>query len=336
MLGGAGLAAGLVVLPWALPYLRLAADQGLPDAVALLRRGAIGTWGVSGLGAYVVGDAHLKWLPVPPVLWPFVGLGVWVLLVGTRAHRLRLAILAAVGVLGAVLSTGPAGSPRLYDFVAAWLPGFRSIREPWRAAVLPFLSLALVAGHGAAAIAHRLPRAGTIAVLVVAGVAAAARWPGPLPLREVPVGARVPAVYQFLRRCGEGDPVLELPAYRLIENWREGPRQLHSTTHWLPLVNGRASYAPKEYERRLELARRLRDAAARAEMRDATGVRWIIIHCREARLRAAYAPWCTEPLPPASRRFDGGVILVDWGPAERAPRAWTPRWSAPADCRTTG
>lgn len=332
LLVAAALLAGLAVLPFALPYLRLASEHGLPNAIMLIRRGAIGMVGVSSMGSYAFGDEHLTWLPVPELVWPLAALGVVALLAGTGRDRLLLTMLLSVGALGATLALGPIGAPRLYDITATVIPGFQSIREPWRAAVLLFLALSLLAGHGGAVLTRRFRRLGTVVVAAVTIVAAVSRWPGPIPLRRVPTGVDVPPVYHYLTRCGEGDPVLELPMYRLMENWREGQRIFLSTTHWLPLVNGRASYAPDNYERFIGLAARSLDPVARAELREATGVRWLVVHCAEARLRPAYAAWCASPVPFPSHRFAGDVLLVDLGPAERLPREWTPRWSAHRDC----
>jgi hypothetical protein len=185
-------------------------------------------------------------------------------------------------------------------------------------------------------VARRFPRAGALAAIVLAAVAAYQAWRGPLPLRRLPVGRDVPEVYRVLARCGDGDPLLELPMGMAVDNFRDAEPQFLSVYHWLPLLNGRGSYAPPLVERVRFLANlALLSPGGRESLRELTGVRWVLVHCREdfsvnIRDLCAGRAWGDVP----SRSFqdgEGEVRLFDLGRVAVLPRA-VPRRSPP----TTG
>jgi hypothetical protein len=92
---------------------------------------------------------------------------------------------------------------------------------------------------------RRFPRIGTVAAIGMAVAAAYHAWRGPLPLRYVPVGRDVPDVYRVLARCGDGDPLVELPMGMAVDNFRDAEPQLFSVYHWLPLLNGAEAMRPR-------------------------------------------------------------------------------------------
>jgi hypothetical protein len=208
------------------------------------------------------------------------------------------------------------------------------MREPVRFILLPCLAMALLGGLGAAEIARRLPRVGTAVACGLCAWAAVYAWRGPLPLRPVPVGAAIPEVYRVLARCGDGDPLVEVPIGMAIDNWRDAEPQLMAVHHWLPLLNGRASYSPPELERtRILVNIEMIKPRSLDELRRRTGVRWVLVHCDPPLLFVTKAlceggAWQEYP----SRTFtDTNVRLFDLGRVEKLPRP-VPRREPP----TTG
>jgi hypothetical protein len=318
-LGGAAAAATLVTLPFAIPYFRLSATGDIPDHRHVL------THNVWHLGEYLPWSGW--WASIAITAWLLALAGVVVLARGGRAGRVRAAMLVTIWCVGAFASLG-AREDRLtlWGVLAAVVPGFAALREPIRFALLPYLAIALLGGCAAAAAARRFPRVGTAAVLVMAVAAAYEVWHGPIPLRYVPVGRDVPEVYRVLARCGDGDPLIELPIAMAVDNFRDADPQLASVYHFLPLLNGRASYSPALLEDVRRLANlELTVPAARDELRRLTGVRWVLVHCKVRVLSVVVAlchangVWKTFP----SRAFGSGddeVRLYDLGRVATLPR----------------
>ena len=163
----------------------------------------------------------------------------------TSAPRLRVAaIYAAVGIAGFVLSLGPepgANDTSLmnsgpYDWLLGIVPGLDGLRVPARAAVLVFLSLAVLAALGVRWLTERLPGAGAVTLCLVAacGLMVEGYHPVSMVAFETPPETR--AAYRWLRERPPG-AVLELPF----------PGQplpyMHGTlVHGHPLVNGYSGY----------------------------------------------------------------------------------------------
>jgi hypothetical protein len=167
------------------------------------------------------------------------------------------------------------------------------------------------------------PRAGTLAVGGAVAVTLAAWARGPLPLRGVYVRGALPPAYAYLVRCGDGDPLLELPAAIVLDSYRDAPRMLYSTFHWLPLLNGRTGYPPPGAARLGELFFREPAAAAVADLRRTTGVRWVLAHCGATDrvvpfVGALCAGRAWNDVP--ARRFDDGARLYDLGRVDVLPR----------------
>jgi hypothetical protein len=326
----AGLASAILTLPFVLPYFELMSAGEIPDnSAALLNR-------LYSLRSYLPGP-HLNWNGLPAGAWLLAAVG-GLRLVRDRPGRARLAMLLLVGVVGAQVSLGPLGSGfDAWGTLASVVPGFGSMREPIRFVLLPCLAMALLGGAGAAALVEWWPRAGGVAVLLLCGWAAAHAWRGELPLREIPVGDKVPEEYRLLARCGDGDPLVEVPLGMQVDNFRDAEPQLMSIYHWLPLLNGRASYSPPEMKRTRVLVNvELLDPKALAELRQRTGVRWLLVHCNPpahfvARQLCSREAWRDVP----SRYFAGSrVILFDLGRVESLPRPVARRVPPTEGCLT--
>jgi len=176
----------------------------------------------------------------------------------------------------------------------------------------------------------RRPRLGAPVTVAALALALAASWRAPL-LRRMPVDASLPPA-AFLARCGAGDPLLELPAHVLADNWRDAERMFFSTYHWLPLLNGRSGYSPPLMARTMPLANRLPDPDALAQLRQLTAVRWVLVHCdHPATPKLPVAGLCAGATWPDTRLRDFGVMrLYDLGRAPALPRPW-PRRGEPAE-----
>ena len=316
-LAAAGIGAGLLALPFVLPYLRLSEAGEIPRNEDLMLNQLYylaayrphGTW---------------QWPGIPAPAWALAIVGTIALVADGRAGRVRAAMLVVVGVIGAIFSLGTHNAWDIWTPVSAVVPGFGSMREPIRFTVLPCLVIALLAGCGAAVSARRHPLLGAVALALAIGAAVQA-WRGPLPLRRMPVGDALPEVYRTLVRCGDGDPLVELPIATRLDSFRDATPQYFSTFHWLPLLNGRAGYAPPLIEEvRRTANERLLTPGGLGRLRALTGVRWVLVHCRVS-LSQSVRQLCTGTVwrrfP--SRRFgagDDGVILFDLGRVPTLPR----------------
>jgi len=322
----AAVAAAISVLPVVIPYLSLLGEGGIPsargDLISLVPR----------LIQYLRGPESVA-LATSVVLLAALG-GYGLAREGWRG-RTRLALVVAVALTGVVVSLGPTpiGTP-LYDFVAEVIPGFGSIRDPARAALLPHLSASVLAGCGVGTLLRLLPRAGVIVAAALTLSFAFARIDLDVPLRKLPTERDLPAGIEYLARCGAGDPLLEVPAPARTMSYHEAEVMYLSTYHWLPLLNGRVSYSAPLMKNALDRSRRLPDPKSVSWLRRHTGVRWIRADCAsESWVRWSRERLCGEHGIRGARRYDlGSVILYDLGPVDQLPREMPRRWSPPEDC----
>ena len=334
ILAGATAVAALLVLPFALPYLRLSAESAFDDNSTnqFLRN-----FGIYSVREYVAGHSLYASVVFSPWMLLLVVTGGTALALGDRNDRVRLTVLGLSGLAGALLSIGPKpGSFGLYAALAQVLPGFRTLREPYRWAVLPHVSAAMLAGVGVAALARRLPRGGLAVAGILAASAAIASWRGPVPLRHLRTGDAVPAAYRFLARCGGGDPLLELPATHpnMVDNFRDAERDYFSTFHWLPILNGRSGYQPALFRQTMQLAWDVPFPSAVAELRRIAGLRWVLVDCAFPQPRPSGMNVLCGPAGWAdvTRRDFENMRLYDLGPVPTLPREWPRRWAVPGDC----
>ena len=283
----AAFAAGaLVLVPVGIPYLRARAAGVLPE---------YGAVPAEGLGATL---AHLR----DALGWPVIALGLFGALGARRVPWHLRAGLCLVAAVGLALALGPAapllpgtGLPGLYALAARAIPGFAAMRTPIRFIVLPLLSLAVLAGMGAAALGEgrRWVRVLTLA----AGVAVVLADARPVPIVRLPLHGEAVAAYRWLAEHGEHRPVLELPAFLspmdLDQLLASGRYMVASTLHWSPLVNGYTGHPPPSYALLATLARRLPDPAALDDLCALVALGWIVVH--------------PAALPPAERAaWEGG------------------------------
>jgi hypothetical protein len=211
--------------------------------------------------------------------------------------------LPALWVAGLVLSLGPflhvAGHrlpiPLPYALCYYVIPGFSSMRTPFRFAVLVALATAVLAGLGLDALRRRHPRLGSaflVGTLLVAGVLA---WSPTLPFVPYPDRASMPPVYGWLAAQPDSSPVLELPVPAGdVEGPRDLRRQMYVLYHEKPRLDGASGFTSNRYKAfRMDMqAFPAREAIRRAyDM----GARRLIVHYGD------YAPALREGM---QRRVD--------------------------------
>lgn len=308
----AGAATALVVGLVSLPYVRQAGAGVVPGAqdaawlgIASLRPGSL----LAGEGV------ALGWVAVALALaglWPWRGAG-----------RFQLAA-AWIAVAGIVLALGPTwdGVPLPWTWLAAWVPGFSTLRVPGRFLAVATLGVAALAGLGAArcedALARRLPR--TLAAALPLALVLACYVPhrtGHAVVR-FPTLAEAPAAHRWLAAHGAGGPVLALPmGWSFPGAAREARAAYFGILHWLPLLNGYNGYQPAFHEVYEELAARLPEPEALQTLVNVVDVRWLLVDVPRSDV-AGRARWAALPpgLAPAAT-FDDGLVLA----VTRAPTA---------------
>jgi hypothetical protein len=276
--------AGLVLLAVAIPY--LPGERGT-DAEAALEVLSLTTVPAAALAADLVADST----------WPIVLLALAGVAWAPRRDRaLRLSLLA-VGLLGFALACGP-GLPLLpgtdlpgpYRIAMELVPGFARMRTPVRFLSLPLVALTLLAGLATADLLRRFqrrlrPGAQRIAaasVVVAAVLLLVVRAPAePLALTDaVPRGDEA-ALIEWLRERPDGGAVLELPVpgsqmdvERMLAT---GRAMIASTRHWHPLVNGYSGHPPRSARLLLDLAERLPDPDAFADLCALAAPRYLVV-----------------------------------------------------------
>jgi hypothetical protein len=215
-----------------------------------------------------------------------------------RARR----VFGLILVVALVLSLGPylvvwgrnTGIPLPYLGLYYVIPGWSAMRVPARFAFLALLAAVPLSALGAQFLGERVAatrphaawRRWAPALVSAALVALFLLELGakPLPLQAVPVGADIPEVYRWLAQARPG-PIVEIP---VADPQAEHLYVYFSTVHWLPLVNGRSSYAPSSHDDAKTILSELPGARARQHAA-ALGLRAVVVHrdrlSREARER---------------------------------------------------
>ena len=159
----------------------------------------------------------------------------------------------------------------------AVLSPFKGLRVPARFSLLAGLTLAILAGYGAARLLERWPRrrvALTSAMLALVIIEAVPRMP------LEPVWPEPPAIYASI--AGKQPPAVlaEFPMPPDIYRSNFDARYLYfSTFHWQNLVNGNSGFFPPSYVELLERAGEFPTEASLSYLRS-RGVQYVTMHGR--------------------------------------------------------
>jgi hypothetical protein len=252
-IGLAAAVSGLALAGFLYPYYRASVDQGLSRSLADVAMYSaspadyLSTAGRLHFAAW----SHRFYEPGASSLFP--GLTA-LLLAGVAAlgghlwHDRRARMVAAIGVVGAVLSFGPVLP--IYRWLYAVFPLLHGIRNASRFGFLALFAIAVLAGFGLARV--RQWAAGrwspftvlliTIGLLVAINLEAIR---APLPYTRA---APLSPVYDRLAEI-PGAVVVELPFPSPERIDANAPYVLASTRHWKPLVNGFSGFVPDSYLR---------------------------------------------------------------------------------------
>jgi len=316
----AGLAGLLPTAILARPYLALRAGGAVPEYGDVWLRAA------SASPAWFVSPDAVLYAGYLPLALAAVGLATSRrLLGGFRATFLvLLAIVAFLLVLGPTITVGSIDVPLPYRLLHATVPGFASLRYPYRFGVLSTLALAVLAGTGFAAVWRH---AGNLGWWIAAGIAMLVGLEyrhAPLRLVATDVG-QASATGRWLAEHGSGRPLLEWPI-PTRPDFRAGYEQSRamasSTHHWLPTLNGYTAYAPPSFGVVAGLAERLPDRESLAMLVDLTGLQLLVLHRERLPVEAARA-WIAWLAGDACReRVDlGSDVICALPPPRRDLRA---------------
>ncbi len=264
----AGLVAGVVMLPFLMPYWTVSREQGLTrdlDEVAQFSAHfssylATTSWVHYGAWSHRFFEAEALF---PGVL----GLSLAAAAVGSgvafRDVRARMAL--AFGVAAFALSFGPAmpGYTMLYDLV----PLLTGIRGASRFGQLWLVALAILAGFGWVTLRDAVARAAIpsarrllvpLGAAVLVGVHAEALV---APIEYVEFEG-IPPVWDELQTTGE-DAVLAFFPFYDLENVSVNARyMLRSTGSFRPMLNGYSGFTPQSYLRHVEAMEEFPDPAS--------------------------------------------------------------------------
>ena len=289
-------AAGLFMLPFMLPYLRVASslsfrrgiDESVPFSASLSQYAQalpnnLLYGGLAPQTPVVIGGYPLDALFPGIFTLAMAGLGLvaWIRRPRLWAFPLLLAVSAFVLSLGPVLMSAPghpAGLPLAMPYRLLYeLPGLQALRAPVRFAALVFLGLSLLAALGVAALtrrgrdgARRLLALGAAALLVAEVVTVPAANTAAV---AVPPG--VPEVYTWLARQ-PATVVLELPMIGEVEE-RGLLNQYYSTYHWQTTPDGYSGFIPPSHG---QIVYEMQSFPSERSLRllQGLGVRLLIVH----------------------------------------------------------
>jgi hypothetical protein len=185
--------------------------------------------------------------------------------------RVRMCAVAALGCIVVSLAGRAPFYPALHDLV----PMLQAVRVQAHLGQLVLVMIALLAGFGVAALAHRAGgkkwwAAAAITLVVIVNAEAL----------RAPVGyvwfEGVPQVYDALR----AEPravVVEVP-FPMPRQWfLNGPYMVNSTRHWHPILNGYSGFRPDSYETSYEAAREFPSDQSLIRLYE-LGVTHVVVH----------------------------------------------------------
>lgn len=281
----AGVTAGALIVPYALPYAETRRSLGgRPEEQIVMFSARPSSYRAATETNYLYGDrsagmgrGERRLFPgILPMLLAVVGL----LLYPPTDQALMYVIALAIAF---EMSFGLKGY--IFSFLYDHVPGFDGLRAPARLGIFVAFFLGVLAAYGHAALAKALDKRVQHALsLVIAAVLLLEYWVAPLPLVPYPTAAA--PLYSWLAKQPVG-VVAEFPMPQPYDSASHEPRfEYLSIFHFMPLINGYSGYYPDSYLTRLERLRHMPDDRALREL-VGTGVRYVIVHTRLYRPGAA-------------------------------------------------
>ena len=137
-----------------------------------------------------------------------------------------------------------------YNLLYKFVPGFSSIRSPYRFSIFLALFLAVLAGAGVLWLCRRVRSQWRwVLILFLISVMIFELWPAPLRFVKVPGKLEeVPHIYQHVKTLPSDAVLIEFPlATSSSERGMESTSRYmyFSTFHWRRLVDGYTTYAPR-------------------------------------------------------------------------------------------
>ena len=193
------------------------------------------------------------------------------------SERGRVRIFLLVGIVGLVLSLGPA-TP-VYRWVYALLPPVQAIRGASRFGYLALFAVAALGGLGLAAWRRRIASHGWAAGIGIVAILLVNVEAMRAPVVYTPFEGFSP-IYRMISETAGVGVIAEFPFHPPNLAALNGPYVLASTVHWKPLLNGYSGIVPSSY---VEMSRRLEGFPTEGSidtLRDA-GVTHVVVHPSE-------------------------------------------------------
>lgn len=172
-----------------------------------------------------------------------------------------------------------------YNLLYKFVPGFSSIRSPYRFSVFVALFLSILAGVAMLWVYRRFRSRWRWAVTIcLISVSIFELWPAPLRLIKVPTSLEeLPRIYQHVKKLPSEAVLIEfpLPSSLLEEGWEATSRYMYfSTFHWRRLVNGYSGFTPRSQFALIDMFPKSNPAGAFSAL-NAFGVHYVIAHWNE-------------------------------------------------------
>ena len=196
-------------------------------------------------------------------------IGAWPPLTASRVALIAAGIVSLDGSLGL--------NGVVYRALYRWFLPLHSVRVPARFAVLVVLTLALLAGIGAARLLSRFSSASAqmAAAACVTAFIIVDAWPHS---DRLPVWRSPPSVYAALP--SQGSVLFEFPVHLPADRFSENlPYMYFSMWHWRPMVNGYSGFIPASYDALLQRVSTFPDPPTLNYL-ESVGVTHIALHCR--------------------------------------------------------
>jgi hypothetical protein len=273
----AALVSVAALAPFLWPYYVVSREQGLNrplDEVALYSA----TWAdyLATGGRFHYALWSHRWFDGRTALFP--GVAATLLASAGLAFRdlrrdPRVRMLAAIGLVGLLLSFGPALPG--YRWLHTYVPLFAGLRGAARWGLLPLTAIAVIAGYAVAALRRRWEHATywPAAAVMLLAVPSLEALRAPMGFSGVPA---IPAVYDTLRGT-EGAVLVEFPLYGGASVRENARYMVASTHHFRPLVNGYSGFESAASRDRAARWRAFPSDTVLDEMRT-LGVTHVIVH----------------------------------------------------------